>query len=128
MAALSLWTQRLTLGTNMIYYAVRHKPTGNFLPHPVKHSNKPGARLKLHGFSYVEPLPLNKSVVRLHLTENAAKRAMKAWAQGKWRSTGHITGSYFGEEEYEDYGPEPIAVPERKLEEMEVVRVELIVQ
>lgn len=105
----------------MIYYAVRHKPTGNFLPHPVKHSDKPGVKLKLHGFSYVEPLPADKSVIRLHLTENAAKRAMKAWAQGKWRED--TTYGYDGEPDYA--GPEPIAVPERKLEEMEVVKVEV---
>jgi hypothetical protein len=46
---------------------------------------------------------------------------MKAWAQGKWRED--TTYGYDGEPDYA--GPEPIAVPERKLEEMEVVKVEV---
>ena len=105
----------------IIYFAVRHKPSGNFLPYPVKRADKPGARFKLRGFSYVEPLPPEESIVRLHLTENTAKRAMKAWAQGKWKE--EITYSYDGEPDYS--GPEPIAVPDRKLEDMEVVKIEL---
>ena len=60
-------------------FAIRHKPTGAFLPMRWD---------KRRGYSFDEPTP--GAVPRLLKTEQAAKAALRAWLAGKWVVTSWI--------------------------------------
>lgn len=58
-------------------YAIRHKPTGHFLPEPKGYAGRGG--------SFLEPVDcgLDHDNPRLFKSELSAKRALTAWLQGK---------------------------------------------
>lgn len=93
----------------MTYYAIRHMPTGNYLPHF-------GRR---RGHTHAEPVPLGVAAPRLFTKRQYAQYALRCWLQGAWREH-HNYDSYTGE--YDCWGPEPPAAPpkDRKPEDMEI--------
>lgn len=96
----------------MIYYAIKHVPTGKFLPVLTKQRKR--------GFSFTEPTSLEDAVPRLHLTCKSATAALRAWLKGTWKD------SYDYTLDGPDYcGPEPTSVPSRHSTEFEVVRLEV---
>lgn len=105
----------------MIKWAIRHKPTGRFMPL----SNN-----KRHGYTHDEPGIMEDSNLcpRLFGREQDAKTALTWWLKGE--TTGRWTGgSYlnvFGEAD-DDYGFEwdTSFVVDRKAGEMEVVQISL---
>lgn len=52
-------------------YAVRHIPSGNFLPVTKK------------GYTTVEPVGIEIAAPRLHKSHRSAKMALQAWCRGK---------------------------------------------
>lgn len=101
----------------MIVYAIRHKPSGNFLPQTnSKHHHRKS------GFTYDEPVPATERLPRLFLKPGPAKCALTYWLSGEWREEWYR--SYLdGEDE-----PELVCkkVPGRKAEDMEVTAVVLM--
>lgn len=92
------------------YWAIRHLPSGQYLPCPPELS---------HGFSRVEPGP---GIPRLFLDKVSATRALGSWLRGA------VVLKYYGC--YEDTTTEfrLTRKPERKAEDMAVVRVGIAVQ
>ena len=93
----------------MIYYAIKHMPTGGYLPQ---------LRRK-RGHTHTEPLPLEGAVPRLHHTERGAKVALWYWLKGTWRED-YNTGDW-GTSEY--CGNFPKKQLERKREDMQIVKM-----
>lgn len=92
----------------MRLYAIRHKPTGNYLLQ----------RNRLRGGSAEEPLPwTDKRHPRFFPNPTNAKKALTAWLAGRWKDV--YSRPYYGDLEYD--GPEPVPVPERRREDMEIV-------
>lgn len=91
-------------------FALRHKPSGQFIPEPTTSTGRGG--------SHVEPGP---GWPKLFKTEGAVKGYLTVWLKGKQtRSYGYDmhTG-----DDWEHVNLEPI--PSRKREEMEIVVFEL---
>jgi hypothetical protein len=82
----------------MPFYAIRHKPTGHFLPQP-PHMGR--------GFTHTEPT--DKHPPRLHSSLNSAKQALGWWLEGKANNYGDDA----------DLRIKP--VPSRKPKDMEIV-------
>lgn len=102
-------------------WAIRHKPTGSFMPQ----SNK-----KRHGYTHDEPKSLDNSTVcpRLFGREQDAKTALSWWLKGEttMRYSGGLHTDVWGEADDdfgEDWHTEPVAA--RKAEDFEIVSVEL---
>ncbi len=95
----------------MIYYAIRHKPSGGFLP---------GLRRR-RGHTYVEPELMAKAAPRLHETEKGAKSALWYWLNGRMKQYSSWDGEY-------DIDVDVKPAPERKAEDMEIVRIEVRVR
>jgi hypothetical protein len=106
----------------MIKWAIRHKPTGNFMPQ----SNS-----KRHGYTHDEPMQMVDShwCPRLFGRKQDASTALTWWLKGETTmcySGGHYQ-NVFGEwdddfgENWNTYAPEV----ERKAEDMEVVQIKL---
>lgn len=91
-------------------WAIRHKPTGNFMPQSKGMSGR-GASFWDHEIGQAKD-------VRLFPTERSAKLALTAWLAGK-----HIPG--WDEGSYVDYIK---PVEKRKREEMEIIEMVLIPQ
>lgn len=92
----------------MVYYAIRHKPTGNYLPQ----------LRRRRGHTHTEPTPLADAVPRLHKTMRQAKVALWYWLKGKWHE--EYSQPYYGfGQEYD--GNEPKPCPERRRDDMEIV-------
>ena len=99
----------------MTYYAIKHVPTGNYLPQ----------LRKKRGHSHSEPLPLDKAVPRLHRTVRTAKVALWYWLRGAWvEEWGNSDWESGGGREYE--GNVAVKKPERKREEMEIVPMHVL--
>jgi hypothetical protein len=98
-----------------LLYAIRHKPTGFFIPDP--------DRIQWRA-SHVQPVDCagDGPNPRLFVTELAAKRALSAWLQGKWKAelNWESTDEYGSGFYYKDL-PVPNTVEGRVKEEMEVV-------
>ena len=92
----------------MIFYAIRHKPTGLYLP-----------RREARGATHREPTAALQQARFWH-RERDAKGFLTVWLQGKasMREYQDWQGDYDVE-----YSVDP--VPTRKREEMEIVRLEL---
>lgn len=91
----------------MRLYAIRHKPTGQYLPQPLE--------LRGRGGSQVEPEAPEKA--RLFRSARSASIALTAWLAGRVErldENGEFTGDF-----------QFIKVPSRKREEMDIVEVEL---
>lgn len=96
------------------YWMIRHKPTGGWLPELAKPLRA--------GYTGTEPTTKGKP--RIFTTERGAKDALRWWLRGIVNIT--VKMSDFG-----SLDPEPaeswdeIPMPNRKAEEMEVVKVDL---
>jgi len=92
------------------FYAIRHLPSGGFLPEIHK------------GYTFSEPSTKECDIPRLFTTKAGAKRALTWWLRG----TLHVTktgGQWgFGEPEYDESWHDT-PMPDRKTENMEVVQV-----
>ena len=104
-------------------WAIRHKPTGRFMPARMSRSGRggwshwcpitPGAQ----GF---EPHP------RLMFTQRSAQNALSMWLQGEWRNVTSVPTGYF-----DDDGGDSELVPSEPLvprvrEDMEIVLFALV--
>lgn len=93
----------------MTIYAIRHKPTGNYILQ----------RNRVSGGTFEEPLPwTGKRHPRFFPNPTNAKKALTAWLKGAWEES-YSKHWETGELEYE--GPCPIVRPERRREDMEIV-------
>jgi len=105
--------------SKMVFWAIRHKPTGGYLPEPTGRMGRGGSHVEpvLHVDRMTEP--------RLFHTERAAKTALGTWLKGKvHHSAGYsCSGPDFLEEYYEELSTEH--VPSRVREEMEIVPLEV---
>lgn len=101
--------------TRMKYWAIRHKPTGYYLPEPLSgQSGKPG-------YTSTEPCSPEQLPPRLFCTEGGAHKALTWWLKGKvYVSKTFVPSSFLGPEEYEETWSIH-EEPERKKEDMEVV-------
>lgn len=104
----------------LITFAVRHKPTGHFIP-------VPGGRMG-RGGSHTEPTDPAQSPPRQFVSERAAKIFINTWVKGK--VVCHRSGYNGSGYEYDDYceDNETIPVPHRRAEDMEVVPLKLILE
>lgn len=100
-------------------YAIRHKPTGHYLPDPDRVQWRK---------SHVEPVDCSGDTnPRLFHTELSAKRALSAWLQGKWKadlsweSEGYEYGGYYVQDT-----PCPDPVAHRVKDDMEIVPFHLL--
>lgn len=93
-------------------FAIRHKPTGNYLPRPLGREGRGGSHLEP-----VEPIGTKETRPRFFETERAAKIFLATWLKGK---VVHLSDfdSYTG-----DYWEslDVVPVPSRKADEMEIV-------
>lgn len=94
-----------------MYYAIRHKPTGHFLP------RYPGQK----GGTWVEPT--DKEPPRLFKTGRHAAVALGHWLQGQKTVTYTRRHSMWGDEDW----PEEVVKPveSRIATDMEIVRIRL---
>jgi hypothetical protein len=94
-------------------YAIRHKPTGHYIPDP--------DRIQWRA-SHIEPVDCSGDGPnpRLFISELAAKRALSAWLQGRWKAELESTDEYGSGFHYRGL-PVPKTAPNRVKEEMEVV-------
>ena len=103
-------------------YAIRHKPTGHFLPEPEGYAGRGG--------SFVEPVDcgLGHDNPRLFKSELSAKRALTAWLQGKHEPE----FGYECDDGYNSYrvlnGIAVIPVESRQKQDMEIVSFKLILE
>jgi len=104
----------------MEFYAIKHKPTGHFLPKPVGYMGRGG--------SHVEPVDCsdNKAVPRLFENKRGAVAALTHWLKGKYvveRVGEHWSGDFYYEsEEFHSV----IQQSHRKRDEMEIVVLRLV--
>lgn len=103
-------------------YAIRHKPTGHFLPEPKGRMGRGG--------SFLEPVDcgLDHDNPRLFKSELSAKRALTAWLQGKHEPE----FGYECDDGYNSYrvleGMTIIPVDSRRKSDMEIVSFRLILE
>ena len=93
-------------------YAIRHDPSGCFLP----------ARKNGRGYSHDEPKSHTEAMPRLFFKEIEAKRALTAWLQGVFLMAPGVALDMY------DPGEPELTVearPERKAEEMSIVTVKV---
>lgn len=100
------------------FFAIRHIPTGFFLPEPKGAMGRGG--------SWTEPTDPNKEDPRLFRSERSANSALTQWLRGKHKA---IMGWDIDDcggaiAEYQE-GVDVIPVPGRKRDEMEIVPVYL---
>lgn len=94
----------------MRYFAIRHNPTGRFLPELGKGK----------GYTHHEPMAQEDAPPRMFTRHSSAANALRFWLKGKmWNSRGQDwEGEY-----YEDLNIQP--QPDRIPEDMEVVEITL---
>lgn len=95
----------------MIFYAIRQKSTGFFLPQIPRKK----------GYTFTDPEDPTKVIPRFFRRKQDAQCALKYWLAGKYDA------KYTGCEDYtvELVGFEVIPVPSRKSEDMEVIEVSI---
>lgn len=93
-------------------YAIRHNPSGGFLPMRWKSSR---------GYSFDNPT--TKEVPRLFKSKRSAERALTAWLMGEWKREWVSDNDWEVNDGY--YAGVPDKVESRKREDMEVVPVTL---
>jgi hypothetical protein len=94
------------------YFAIRHKPSGRYLP------ELPGQR---GGYTHLEPRAWHLGPIRLFPIKRNARLALKIWLRGMY----NVRRSYGNFEENDIVEAETEPVPSRKAEEMEIVEFEL---
>lgn len=99
----------------MNVYAIRHKPTGHWLP---------GRRRR--GYSHDEPeLNGGKYGPRFFFSLPSARAALTAWLRGTFKQEHSGGHSLFGEDSDYDEWLEVTPQPHRKREDMEIVKFKL---
>ena len=98
-------------------WAIRHKPTNNYLPSPKGHSGRGG--------SFVDPVDPDVTLPRLFPTERSAKAALTCWLKGKHEGEWDWDDSEWGGMYKYCIGYTIVPVPNRKREDMEVVEIVL---
>lgn len=104
----------------MKVYAIKHKPTDEWMPHRVFKSARgwsywePG----LKGYEPHDPNP------RIFFTRKAAENSLTMWLQGCWEEQ-ISKGSYFDGPEHEGIAPTN-PKQERRREDMEIVELDLL--
>lgn len=110
--------------TTITLYAVRHKPTGFYIPRPQRTDGRGGSFTE--PFNFADPTSNGKSrrtannaQPRFFTEERAAKIFLNAWLQGRWKC--HRGG------EWDDYYEEtyPVKDPNRIAGDMEIVPVQI---
>lgn len=99
----------------MIFYAIKHKPTGWYLP--------PGLGTGGRGFTHCEPVDGQAYHPRLFHTLGAARCALAWWLKGATSVARSGSLSWEYDDYVESWHTEPM--PERVAEEMEIVKIEL---
>lgn len=89
-------------------YAIKHEPTGKFIP-PIPKGHRRGG-------SWVEP---EDTIPRLFPSHKAARSFLGQWLMGRHKKT-YLQGGDFGEETIEEVIIEK--VPERNKEAMKIVK------
>lgn len=89
----------------MRLYAIRHKPTGHYLPN----------RRRGKGYTFDEPE--KDCIPRLFTHTVHAKKALACWLEGKWKCIHDYTA--------DDYDMIVERIPHRQADEMEIVEVRL---
>lgn len=94
-------------------YAIRHKPSGGFLPARWKRSR---------GFSFDEPS--TDEFPRLFKSERSASMALSAWLRGEWKEKEYDHDEW----SHTDYviGASPVPVEGRKSSDMEIIAFRLV--
>ncbi len=99
----------------LIQYAVRVKGTHKYLPRPQRRDGRGGSHLEPVDFSDRSTWPKRYSkdmMIRTYTTEKAAKNMLTSWLSGKY---------------YYDEGlPYNKPTPERRIEDMEIVQITLV--
>lgn len=104
----------------MITYAIRHKPTGAFMPCRM-------SRCGFGGWSWWTPTGKDQPFdanPRIFYTLQAARNALTAWLQGAWRQETRDSGSWEFPETYTELVPDEPPAP-RSREDMEIVTFDL---
>lgn len=99
----------INLSPISLVYAIRHIPTGHFLPMSFERG---------HRHSHDEPTA--NCIPRLFPNQHSAKSALTQWLRGKWTNSPYAVyeeGYYSHSEQELEVEP----VPSRKAEEMEIV-------
>lgn len=101
----------------MQVFAIRHKPTGEFMP----------ARMSRNGFGgwswWREPnVSAFDKTPRIFPSKQGAQNALTAWLQGRWVTEYTTSGSWEGESTEKTPVPEKCETP-RVREDMELVQL-----
>lgn len=94
------------------YWAIRHKPTGGYIPQLYNSSGRGG--------THSEPTSDPLQPPRLFLSRVGAKLALVAWLKGKWERECRHDGLDYWERLV------VVPVPDRKAEDMEIVELKLV--
>lgn len=94
----------------MIYYAIRQKSTGHYMPNY-------GSRKGRGGWTNDEPQPLTQVSPRLFTKKHVATAALREWLKGRT----YVVHRGFSEDADEDWRTKPVAG--RTADDMEVVPV-----
>jgi hypothetical protein len=104
----------------MIKWAIRHKPTGRFMPQ---------SSSKRHGYTHDEPVRMDSNwCPRLFGRKQDASTALTWWLKGetmgKWVG-GQFTNAFGDIDDDMDYEMHTVVCVDRKGEDMEVVQLKL---
>jgi hypothetical protein len=104
----------------MKVFAIRHKPTGEWMPHRLNRT--PGGWSHwIPGDELDKPHDANP---RLFFTLQSARNALTMWLQGKWKRDQGTSYSFDGPEGYDEMTVNAPPVP-RTRGDMEIVELEL---
>lgn len=104
-------------GNSICFWAIRHKPTGHYLPEVYGRQGRGG--------SHVEPVSKLEQRPRMFVSKRGATSALGQWLLGKFE---HISGCDSGSPDSDpEYYEETwvVKVESRKREEMEIIELKL---
>ena len=105
-------------------WAIKHRPTGNWMPARMYRTARAGwsnwdPLEERPGYKPFDPHP------RIFFTLQSARNALTAWLAGEWKRETGITDHYFDPEPFDDLLVSEPANPRRR-EDMEIVDLEII--
>lgn len=106
------------LKTTVPLYAVRHRPTGNYIPRPMGRGGRGGSHLEP-----VMPTEAKETRPRFFETKRSAKIFLSSWLKGKYVADRGCNHGHPGSDWEVDYFEDVLVVPvlSRKAEDMEIV-------